>query len=73
MINLLFISGASVGILGLLFGAILAFAAKKFKVEHDPRIEKIELDAEGRVRRSKLYYLRNLRGKAARIREKGVN
>ncbi len=42
MINLLFISGASVGILGLLFGAILAFAAKKFKVEHDPRIEKIE-------------------------------
>ncbi len=40
---------------------------------HSPRIEKIELDAQGQVRRSKLYYLRNLRGKAARIREKGVN
>lgn len=40
---------------------------------HSPRIDKIVRDAEGLVRRSKLYYLRNLRGKAARIREKGVN
>jgi large subunit ribosomal protein L19 len=44
---------------------------KTFPV-HSPRIEKIELNSQGRVRRSKLYYLRNLRGKAARIREKGI-
>ncbi|MFH1218104.1 MAG: 50S ribosomal protein L19 [Pseudomonadota bacterium] len=40
---------------------------------HSPRIDKIELNTQGRVRRSKLYYLRKLRGKAARIREKGIN
>jgi large subunit ribosomal protein L19 len=38
-----------------------------------PRVDKIELVSEGRVRRSRLYYLRNQRGKAARIREKGIN
>jgi len=37
---------------------------------HSPRIAKIEVLKRGRVRRAKLYYLRNLRGKAARIREK---
>ncbi len=37
---------------------------------HSPSIDKIELITQGRVRRAKLYYLRNLRGKAARIREK---
>lgn len=45
---------------------------KTFPV-HSPRIEKIELVTKGRVRRSRLYYLRNLRGKAARIRERGLN
>lgn len=35
---------------------------------HSPRIEKIEVVARGRVRRAKLYYLRNLSGKAARIK-----
>ena len=35
-----------------------------------PRIAKLERVREGRVRRAKLYYLRGLRGKAARIREK---
>ena len=35
-----------------------------------PSIDKIEVVTKGRVRRSKLYYLRNLRGKAARIKEK---
>jgi len=39
---------------------------------HSPKIEKIEVDSIGRVRRSKLYYLRALRGKAARIKEKGM-
>ncbi|MDO3378812.1 50S ribosomal protein L19 [Geoalkalibacter halelectricus] len=37
---------------------------------HSPAVEKIEVVSIGRVRRAKLYYLRNLRGKAARIREK---
>lgn len=36
---------------------------------HSPRIEKIEIVRHGRVRRAKLYYLRNLSGKAARIAE----
>jgi large subunit ribosomal protein L19 len=36
---------------------------------HSPNIDKIEVLTVGRVRRAKLYYLRNLQGKAARIRE----
>lgn len=39
---------------------------------HSPRIEKIMVDSRGRVRRAKLYYLRDLRGKAARIKELGI-
>ena len=39
---------------------------------HNPRIEKIEVVTRGRVRRSRLYYLRKLRGKAARIRDRGI-
>ena len=35
-----------------------------------PRVEKIEVVRHGQVRRAKLYYLRALRGKAARIKEK---
>ncbi len=37
---------------------------------NSPTIDKIERVTRGRVRRSKIYYLRNLRGKAARIRER---
>jgi large subunit ribosomal protein L19 len=37
---------------------------------NSPSIEKIEVVTRGDVRRAKLYYLRNLRGKAARIKEK---
>lgn len=37
---------------------------------HSPSIESITLLRQGRVRRAKLYYLRNLRGKAARIKER---
>jgi large subunit ribosomal protein L19 len=40
---------------------------------HTPVIEKIEVVTRGDVRRAKLYYLRNLRGKAAKIREKREN
>ncbi len=37
---------------------------------HSPRISKIDVVRRGRVRRAKLYYLRGLRGKAARITER---
>jgi large subunit ribosomal protein L19 len=37
---------------------------------HSPIIDKIEVDRRGDVRRAKLYYLRGLRGKAAKIKEK---
>lgn len=40
---------------------------------HSPVIDKIEIVTRGRVRRAKIYYLRKLRGKAARIREKRFN
>src|ERR671911_486906 len=40
---------------------------------HSPVIEKIELVSKGDVRRAKLYYMRALRGKAAKIREKRDN
>ena len=37
---------------------------------HSPNLERIELFTRGDVRRAKLYYLRELRGKAAKIKEK---
>jgi len=37
---------------------------------HSPIIDRIEVITRGRVRRAKIYYLRKLRGKAARIRER---
>ena len=37
---------------------------------HSPKVDKIQVTRLGRVRRSKLYYLRELKGKKARIREK---
>ena len=40
---------------------------------HTPIIEKIEVVTRGDVRRAKLYYLRDLRGKAAKIKEKREN
>ena len=36
---------------------------------HSPNVDRIEVVRRGRVRRAKLYYLRDLRGKKARIRE----
>ncbi len=40
---------------------------------HSPMLESVEVKRHGRVRRAKLYYLRELRGKAARIRERRFN
>ncbi|HEY2520921.1 MAG TPA: 50S ribosomal protein L19 [Streptosporangiaceae bacterium] len=40
---------------------------------HSPSIDRIETVTRGKVRRAKLYYLRELRGKAARIRERRDN
>lgn len=37
---------------------------------HSPMIDKVDIVTRGRVRRSRLYYLRKLKGKKARIREK---
>lgn len=37
---------------------------------HSPNIDEIKLIKQGKVRRAKLYYLRDLKGKAARIKEK---
>ena len=37
---------------------------------HSPMIEKIDVVRSGRVRRAKLYYLRGLKGKAARLKER---
>jgi large subunit ribosomal protein L19 len=37
---------------------------------HSPRIEKVEVTRQARIRRAKLYYLRDLRGKRARLKEK---
>lgn len=39
-------------------------------LRHSPRIEKVEVVRKGKVRRARLYYLRALRGRAARIKEK---
>ena len=40
---------------------------------HSPRLDKIEVVTQGKVRRSRLFYLRERRGKAARIKERGYN
>jgi large subunit ribosomal protein L19 len=40
---------------------------------NSPIIDRVEVVTRGRVRRAKIYYLRKLRGKAARIREKRFN
>lgn len=37
---------------------------------HSPRVDRIEVIRRGKVRRAKLYYLRNLSGKAAKVKEK---
>jgi large subunit ribosomal protein L19 len=40
---------------------------------HSPMLDKIEVVTHGRVRRSKIYYIRKLRGKAARIKERRLS
>lgn len=45
------------------------FGVERIFPEHSPRIEKLEVTSRGAVRRSRLFYLRNLEGKAARIKQ----
>jgi len=40
---------------------------------HSPMIEKIEVDRQGKVRRAKLYYLRDVRGRKAKVKELRAN
>ena len=40
-------------------------------MRHSPRVDKVEVVRRGKVRRARLYYLRGLRGRAARIKERG--
>lgn len=40
-------------------------------MRYSPRLEKVEVVRRGKVRRARLYYLRGLRGRAARIKERG--
>lgn len=40
---------------------------------HSPRVDKVEVLRSNKVRRAKLYYLRDLRGNAARLKELGIN
>jgi large subunit ribosomal protein L19 len=46
------------------------FGVERVFPMHSPRIAQVEVLRNGRVRRAKLYYLRGLRGKAARIRDR---
>ena len=39
-------------------------------MRHSPRVDKVEVVRRGKVRRARLYYLRGLRGRAARIKER---
>jgi large subunit ribosomal protein L19 len=39
---------------------------------HSPNIDKIEIVTRGKVRRGRIYYMRNLKGKAARIKERRI-
>jgi len=49
------------------------FGVERIFPLHSPAVEKVEVVSVGQVRRAKLYYLRKLQGKAARIREKRIN
>jgi large subunit ribosomal protein L19 len=46
-----------------------AVVVKRIFPVHSPRIDKVEVVGRGDVRRSRLYYLRNLQGKAARVQQ----
>jgi large subunit ribosomal protein L19 len=57
--------GASITVRKVSFGV----GVERLFPVHTPMIERIEVVSHSKVRRSKLYYLRNLKGKAARLKE----
>ncbi len=58
-------AGASFTVRKVSFGV----GVERIFLQHSPRIERIELVSRGVVRRARLYYLRELSGKAARLRD----
>ena len=48
----------------------MAWGVERVFPMNSPIIDRVEVVTRGRVRRAKIYYLRKLRGKAARIKEK---
>lgn len=58
--------GATFTVRKVSFGGV---GVERIFPEHSPRIEKLEVVARGIVRRARLYYLRHLEGKAARLRQ----
>lgn len=59
--------GATFTVRKISFGGV---GVERIFPEHSPRIEKLQVISRGVVRRARLYYLRALRGKAARLRQK---
>ena len=58
--------GATFTVRKISFGGV---GVERIFPEHSPRIEKLEVVSRGIVRRARLYYLRDLEGKAARLRQ----
>ncbi len=58
--------GATFTVRKISFGGV---GVERMFPEHSPRIEKLEVISRGIVRRARLYYLRELEGKAARLRQ----
>jgi large subunit ribosomal protein L19 len=58
--------GATFTVRKVSFGGV---GVERIFPEHSPRIEKLEVVSRGIVRRARLYYLRDLEGKAARLRQ----
>ena len=63
----------TVAIINIIFYANWTIGVERIFPIESPAIDSIEVNKVGKVRRAKLYYLRALTGKKARIKEKRVN